>query len=60
MWIWFLILGGCCYWGFRWFRPRRYRYHAYYDDPYGIARERYARGEISAEEYEEIRRRLAE
>ena len=53
----FLLFMGYCMWffGFRgyvWPR-RRYTY-----DPLDIARARYARGEISKEEYEEIKRSL--
>lgn len=59
MWIWVLVLGGLCYYGWGWFRPRRYRYHRYIDDPYMIARERLARGEITSQEYEEILQKLS-
>ena len=60
MWIWVLIFGGLCYWGWGWFRPRRYRYYRYRDDPLEIARERLAQGEITPEEYDEIRKTLTE
>jgi len=49
---WLMLL-----WG-GWFRPRRYRYHAYHDDPYEIARERLARGEITVQEYDAIIEKL--
>ncbi len=58
MWIWVLIFCGLCYWGWGWFRPRRYRRYSYRQDPLEIARERLARGEITPEEYEEIKRTL--
>ena len=57
MWIWILLFGGFCWWGWGWFRPRRYR-HYYRNDPYEIARERLARGEITAQEYDEIVKKL--
>ena len=60
MWIWVLIFGGFCYWGWGWFRPRRYRRYSSSRDPLEIARERLARGEITPQEYEEIKRTLEE
>ena len=58
MWIWVLLFGGFCWWGWGWFRPRRYRHYNYRNDPYEIARERLARGEITAQEYDEIVKKL--
>lgn len=58
MWVWVLIIGGMCYWGWSWFRPRRHRYYSYRSDPLEIARERLARGEITSQEYEEIKKTL--
>ncbi len=51
---WLLIIAGAyfLFTGFAWPR-RRYRY-----DALEIARERYARGEITLEEFEEIKRNL--
>ena len=57
MWIWVLLFCGLCWWG--WFRPRRYRNRSYRMDPYEIARERLARGEITAQEYDEIMKKLS-
>ncbi len=53
----FLLFFGYCFWYFGfggYCRPRR-RYRL---DPLDIARARYARGEISKEEFEEIKRDL--
>jgi uncharacterized membrane protein len=59
MWIWVFIIGGLCYWGWGWFKPRRYRrYDSYPSDPLEIARERLAKGEITVQEYEEIKKTL--
>ncbi|MCJ7730815.1 SHOCT domain-containing protein [Candidatus Bathyarchaeota archaeon] len=58
MWIWVLIFGGFCYWGWGWFNPRRHRYNSYRNDPIEIARERLARGEITPQEYDEIKKTL--
>jgi len=55
MWLWFLALAGLSYLAYTWFRPRR---RIVRDDPLEAARLRLARGEITAEEYEEIMRRL--
>jgi putative membrane protein len=60
MWIWFLLFIGCGWFFFMWWpRPYRYRgYRRFRDDPLEIARMRLARGEITSEEYEEIRRTI--
>ncbi len=55
MWLWFLVLAGLGYLAYTWFRPRR---RAVREDPLEVARMRLARGEITAEEYEELVRRL--
>jgi len=60
MWIWVVIIGGLAYLGYEWFRPRRYRSYPVQRDPLEIAKQRLARGELTAEEYEEIRKMLAE
>jgi uncharacterized membrane protein len=60
MWFWIVMLFGCgwFFWGGWWPRPRRYRSYRRYEDPFEIARARYARGEITLEEYEAIRKTL--
>jgi uncharacterized membrane protein len=55
MWFWFLALAGLSYLAYMWFRPRR---RVVGEDPLEFARIRLARGEITAEEYEELVRRL--
>lgn len=55
MWFWLLALAGLGYLAYTWFRPRR---RAVRDGPLEAVRLRLARGEITAEEYEEIVRRL--
>ena len=57
-WMWFglLLLGGAGYVVYMWSRPKR---RVVRDDPLEAARLRYARGEITAEEYEEIVKRLS-
>jgi len=57
MWI-FLIFG--CGWFFWWWRPRPGYRRRFNETPFEIARRRYARGEISREEYEDIRKNLEE
>jgi len=60
MWFWILILFGCG-WYFFWWLPRPYRYRRYRrsrEDPLEIARRRLAEGEITPEEYEEIRKNI--
>ncbi len=57
MWIWFLLFMGCGMFFFRWW-PRPYRrmyYRPIREDPLEVARMRLARGEITTEEYEQIR-----
>lgn len=61
MLIWILISGGLCYWGYNWYtRPRRYNTYCSIKDPLQIVKERLAKGEITSEEYEKIREKLAE
>ncbi len=60
MWIWLVIIGGLAYLGYQWSRPLRYRSYPVQRDPLEIAKQRFARGEITSEEYEEIRRMLVE
>jgi len=55
MWLWVLVLAGLGYLAYTWFRPRR---RVAREDPLEVARLRLARGEITAEEYEELVRRL--
>lgn len=55
IWLWFLALAGLSYLVYTWFRPRR---RIVRNKPLEAARLRLARGEITAEEYEEIMRRL--
>jgi putative membrane protein len=60
MWIWFFLILGCGWFFFYW-GPRPYRYRSYSrfeEDPLEVARMRFARGEITSEEFEEIRRTL--
>ena len=59
MWIWVLVFGGMCYWGYSWYRgPRRYGSYPSRSDPLEVARERLARGEITTAEYDEIIKKL--
>jgi putative membrane protein len=56
-WMWIFLIFGCG-WFFWWWRPRsRYR-RGFNEAPLEIARRRYAGGEISREEYEDIRKNL--
>ncbi len=62
MWFWVIMIFGCGSWFF-WYRPRHYRAYRPYrhmrqDDPLDIAAARLARGEISFEEYERIKKAL--
>jgi len=60
MWIWFILFMGCGMMFFMWW-PRIFRYRShqrYEEDPLEVARMRLARGEITSEEYEEIRKTL--
>ncbi len=51
-WFWLIMILGCGW--FFWWRPRpRYR-RRYRETPLESARSRYAKGEISREEFEEI------
>lgn len=56
MWFWFLILIGVGYLFYLSYRPRTYRTPV--EDPLEAARLRLARGEISTEEFENIRKTL--
>ncbi|MHA2394371.1 MAG: hypothetical protein ACXAEX_20730 [Promethearchaeota archaeon] len=60
MWFWLIMLFGCgwFFWGWWRPRPRRHRRYKRYEDPFEIARTRYARSEITLEEYEAIRKTL--
>ena len=65
MWLWVFLIFGC---GslFFWYRPRHYRRyrsfrpygHIRQDDPLDIASARLARGEITFEEYEKIKKAI--
>ena len=65
MWFWVFLIFGCGSW-FLGFRPRRYwRYRSYrpyrqsgQDDPLDIASARLARGEITFEEDEKIKKAI--
>jgi len=57
-WLWIFALFGCG-WFFYWWRPlpfRRSRYRKSKENPLEVAKVRLARGEISLEEFEEIKR----
>lgn len=56
MWFWFLIIAGIVYFFYGGYKPRRVRRET---DPLEVARMRYARGEITLEEFEEIKRNLS-
>lgn len=58
MWIGLLIIGVLAYWAYGWYRPRRYAAYPVERNPLEITQERLARGEITSEEYEEIRKKL--
>jgi len=60
MWAWIPLLLGCG-WFFFWWLPRSNRYGGYrrYDEePLEVAKMRLANGEISPEEFEEIRKTI--
>jgi len=57
MWPWFLVVGGILYIFFGGYRPRMRVEREL--SPIEIARMRYARGEITLEEFEEIKRTLS-
>jgi uncharacterized membrane protein len=54
MWIWPLVLAGLGYLAWYSFRPRRRRYIR--EEPVEVIRMRLARGEITVEEFESIRK----
>ncbi len=56
MWFWIIIIGGVLYYFYGSYRPKRMRYT---EDPLEVAQMRYARGEITLEEFEEIKRNLS-
>ena len=58
MWFWLIIIGGLGYFFFINYSPRRVSYAR--ETPLEIAKNRYAKGEISLEEFEEIKRTLFE
>lgn len=60
MWIGLLIVGLIAYWAYGWYRPKRYRAYPVERPPLEINQERLARGEITSEEYDEIRKKLVE
>ena len=55
MWVWILIIAGIAYYFYGGYRPRRVVRE---NSPLEVARIRYARGEITLEEFEEIKRNL--
>jgi len=55
MWFWLLIIVGLVYLFYNSLGPRAYRTR---EDPLEVARSRLARGEITPEEFEEIRKTL--
>ncbi len=57
MWFWVLLIFGVGYW-FWWYGPRDIpgRRFEYREDPLEFAKARLARGEITLEEFEEIKR----
>ena len=60
MWIYFLVFIGCGWFFLMWW-PRQYRYNPYQrseEDPLEVARMRLAKGEITPEEYEKIRKTI--
>ncbi len=60
MWIWVVLFMGCGWFFFTWW-PRPYRrmpLQSVREDPLEVARMRLARGEITTEEYEQIRNTL--
>jgi uncharacterized membrane protein len=59
MWIWFILFMGCGMMFFmRWPRMFRYRLHQRFEDPLEVARMRLARGEITPEEFERIKKTI--
>ena len=59
MWIWVLLFFGAGYW-FWWYRPRGYSSRRYRsrETPLEIARARLAKGEITLEEFDEIKKAI--
>lgn len=60
MMIWWLIIAGIAYWGYSYYKPRRTRTYSYNRIALEDAQIRHDRGEITSEEYEEIRKKLVE
>ena len=60
MWIWFLLFMGCGMFFLMWWpRPFRFRpYRQFEEDPLKVARMRLAKGEITPEEYERIKKTI--
>jgi len=58
MWIWFFIFMGCAWLFLNWWsRPYRYGFYRQYDEnALDVARMRLAKGELSLEEFEEIKK----
>ncbi len=60
MFIFWALIIGLIIWGVAGMSRRgRYMHHAYYNSALDIARERYARGEISKEEFEQLKKDLS-
>ena len=60
MWIWFLLFMGCGMFFFMWW-PRLFQYRLYQrfeEDPLEVAQMRLAKGEITPEEFNEIRKTI--
>jgi putative membrane protein len=57
IWFWLLLFIGVGYFFYISYRPRRYRVAR--EDPLEVAKLRLARGEITREEFEEIKKTLA-
>jgi len=55
-----LVIGLIAYWAYDWYRPKNCRTYPVERTPLEIAQVRFARGEITSMEYEEIRKKLVE
>jgi len=58
MWLWLIVLGLLGFGLYYMFRPRRRVTYRRDDNPLEVARMRLARGEITSEEFEEIKSRI--
>lgn len=56
MWVWLLIITGVAYYFYGGYRPRRV---VRANSPLEVARMRYANGETTLEEFEEIKKNLS-